>query len=200
MRIQMLAATAATALLCVSSAGLAQTAPPSAPATGTRTIDNERVSGTVTTTRNAVTLTRATELTRKSDGATATASQTRTRNEDGITASSSRTGFDGQTSSSSYTRTRTDTGATETGTITRRDGSILNLNGSVVRIDGSITANRALTDAAGATVASRNVQATRAANGQVTRNVTTTGPQRLLSRAGRPGALRPGGPRRAPQG
>jgi hypothetical protein len=200
MRIQMLAATAATALLFGASAALAQTAPPAAaPANSTRTIDNDRVSGTVTTTRDAGTINRATELTRKSDGATATANQTRTRTETGVTASSTRTGFDGQTSSSNYARTRTETGATETGSFTRRDGSTLNLTGSVVRGDGSMTANRAITDSAGATVASRNVQATRAANGQVTRNVTATGPQRLLTRAGRPGAGRPP-VRRAPQG
>jgi hypothetical protein len=197
MRIQILAATAATALLLGAGAALAQPAAPAA--TGTRTIDNDRVSGTVTTTRDAGTFNRVTELTRKSDGATATASQTRTRTETGVTASSTRTGFDGQNSSSNYARTRTETGATETGSFTRRDGSTLNLNGSVVRDNGSITANRVITDSAGATVASRNVQAIRAANGQVTRNVTATGPQRLLTRAGRPGAGRPPA-RRGPQG
>jgi hypothetical protein len=60
-----------------------------------------------------------------------------------------------------------------------------------------------LTNAQGETVASRNVQISRNADGQVTRNVQATGPQRLLRgnrlarvRANGPrGARRSGGPR-----
>jgi hypothetical protein len=164
MRIQMLACASMLALMLVAPAA-AQTAP--AAGTTTRTIDNANVTGTVTTTRDpaAGSFNRASELTRKSDGAT---------------------------TSSNYTRTRTDTGFTEAGTITGPQGNTLNLNGSVARANGTLTADRALTNAAGETVASRNLTATRAANGQVTRNLTTTGPQRLLNRAGRPAGARPG--------
>lgn len=163
MRIQMLACTSMLALMLVSPAA-AQTAP--AAGTTTKTIDNANVTGTVTTTRDpaAGSFNRTSELTRKSDGAT---------------------------SRSTYTRTRTETGFSETGTFTGRQGNSLNLNGNLTRADGSLTANRALTNAAGETVASRNLTATRAANGQVTRNLTTTGPQRLLNRMGRPAGARP---------
>jgi hypothetical protein len=134
-------------------------------------------------------------VTRKSDGATMTSSTDRARTESGFTSESTRTGFDGSTSGRTYERTRTDTGFTESGTITRRDGSTYNLNGSLVRGEGSATRDRVVTDANGATVASRNVQASRA-NGQVTRNVTATGPQRLLRTGGPRGA----GPRGAARG
>ncbi|MBU6167376.1 MAG: hypothetical protein KGQ52_14785 [Alphaproteobacteria bacterium] len=169
MRIQILACASAVALMI----GLPATAQPApaAPAAGTttRTIDNAKVTGTVTTTRDpaAGQFSRTTELTRKADGAT---------------------------SASTYTRTRTETGFTETGTFTGPQGNTLNLTGNVARANGTLTANRALTNAAGETVASRSLTATRAANGQVTRNVTTTGPQRLLNRIGRPAGARPARP------
>lgn len=191
MRIQMLACASMLALMLVAPAA-AQTAP--AAGTTTRTIDNPQVTGTVTTTRDpaAGSFSRDATLTRRSDGATATSSIDRTRADGTTTTTASRTGFNGQTSSSNITRTRTETGFTEAGTITGPQGNMLNLNGSVTRANGTLTANRALTNAAGETVASRNLTATRAANGQVTRNLTTTGPQRLLNRAGRPAGARPG--------
>ncbi len=136
--------------------------------TDTRNFDNDRASGSVTVTRDpaAGSTTRAVTATRKSDGATV---------------------------ASTITRTRTENGFTEAGTITGPQGNTLNLQGSVARVDGTLTASRALTNSAGQTVASRNVTATRAANGQVTRTVTSTGPQRLLNRVGRPPvARRPG--------
>ena len=164
MRIQMLVCAPLLALMLVAPAA-AQTAP--AAGTTTKTIDNAKVSGTITTTRDpaAGQFSREAALTRKSDGAT---------------------------TSSSYTRTRTETGFTETGSFTGPQGNTLNLNGNVTRADGTLTANRALTNAAGETVASRNLTATRAAGGQVTRNITTTGPQRLLNRIGRPAGARSG--------
>lgn len=192
MRIQMLVSAAA---LLIALPATAQTAP--AAGTTTKTIDNNKVSGTVTVTRDpaAGTFARTVDVTRKSDGATMTNSIERTRTDGSVTTATSRTGFDGRASSSEITRTRTETGFTETGTITGPQGNTLNLNGNVSRADGTLTANRALTNAAGETVASRNLTATRAANGQVTRNITTTGPQRLLNRVGRPAAMRPGGAR-----
>lgn len=163
--------TAVSALaLSLAAPAFAQSTTQAPSGTSTRNFDNDRASGTTTITRDreAGTFSRDTSVTRKSDGATMT---------------------------SSTDRTRTDTGFTESGTITRRDGSTYNLNGSLVRGDGSATRDRVVTDANGATVASRNVQASRA-NGQVTRNVTATGPQRLL-RAGGP---RAGGPRGVARG
>ena len=166
--------------LITCSAATAQTAPaPSeAPKTMTRTFDTPRVQGstTIKVDREAGMFSRQTDLTRKSDGIT---------------------------SSRTYERTRTDNGFIESGTITRADGSIYTLNGSLVRGDGGTTRERVLTNAQGETVASRNVQISRNADGQVTRNVQATGPQRLLRgnrlarvRANGPrGARRSGGPR-----
>lgn len=168
---RILSIVSALALIAAAPVFAQAAAPNAAPSgTSTRNFDNERASGTTTITRDrdAGTFSRDTSVTRKSDGATMTRSTD---------------------------RARTDTGFTESGTITRRDGSTYNLNGSLVRGEGSATRDRVVTDANGATVASRNVQASRA-NGQVTRNVTATGPQRLLRAGGPRGA----GPRGAARG
>uniref|UniRef100_UPI00286DB917 hypothetical protein n=1 Tax=Sandarakinorhabdus sp. TaxID=1916663 RepID=UPI00286DB917 len=107
--------------------------------------------------------------------------------ENGFTSDAARTGFDGRTATRYYDRTRTDSGYTETGSVTRPNGSTYNLNGSRARTENGFARDRAITNADGGTVASRNVVAARV-NGQNTRTVTSTGPQRLLTRhAGRAG-------------
>jgi hypothetical protein len=173
-------ASASVLALFLCSAAIAQTAAPA-----TRSFDNDRAAGTTTIVRDpaAGTFNRDTSVTRKSDGATMTSSTDRTKTDTGFTSESSRVGFDGRTSSRSYERTRTDTGFTETGTATRPDGSTYTLNGSRTRTDTGYNRNRAVTNAEGGTVASRNVDVARA-NGQRTRNATSTGPQRALRAGG----------------
>lgn len=157
--------------LIMCSAATAQTAPAPGEAakTMTRTFDTPRVQGstTINLDREAGMFSRQTKVTLKNDGTT---------------------------SSRTYERTRTDNGFIESGTITRADGSIYTLNGSLVRGDGGTTRERVLTNAQGETVASRHVQISRNAAGQVTRNVQATGPQRLLS-GNRLARVRANGPR-----
>ena len=95
------------AALCAPAAALAE------PRTRTVTIDTPRFEGsrTVTRDREAGTLVRDAELTRRSDGATATRHYERQRTETGFTASGTATGFNGGTRSFEVTRTRpTDAG------------------------------------------------------------------------------------------
>jgi hypothetical protein len=90
------------AVLCAPAAALAE------PATRTVTFDGPRAEGTRTVTRDreAGTLVRDTQVTRRSDGATASRHYERQRTETGFTASGTATGFNGGTRSFEVTRTR----------------------------------------------------------------------------------------------
>jgi hypothetical protein len=79
--------------------------------TRTQTFDGPKFEGsrTVTRDREAGTLSRDVEVTRKSDGAVATRSFDRQRTENGVTASGGATNFKGQTRNWSYERERTKT-------------------------------------------------------------------------------------------
>ncbi len=146
----------------------------------TRSFDNDRASGTTTIVRDDGSFSRDTNVIRKSDGAAMTRSTDRTRTDTGFTSESSRMGFDGRTASRSYERTRTDSGFTEAGSATRRNGRTYALSGSRTRTETGYNRGRAVSGSNG-TIASRNVDVARA-GGQVTRNVTTTGPRRNARR------------------
>lgn len=89
-------------VLCAPAVALAD------PVTRTVTIDGPRVEGsrTVTRDREAGTVVRDTELTRRSDGATASSHYQRQRTETGFTASGTATGFNGATRSFEASGTR----------------------------------------------------------------------------------------------
>lgn len=94
------------------------------PVTRTVTIDTPKYEGTKTITRDkeAGTLTRDADVTRKSDGATASRDYQRQRTDSGVSASGQATNFDGDTRSFDYTRTRTAHGYDATGSLTRFNG------------------------------------------------------------------------------
>lgn len=155
------------------------------PVTKTVTIDKPNFEGSRTVVRDkeAGTLSRDSELTRKSDDATAMRSYDRARTDDGFTASGSSTNLRGQTRSFNLDRSRNQTGATTTGTYTGRGGETYGLSGNRTRTDTGFTANQSVTNSAGERVYNRDRSVSRA-GGQVTRsaNVTRTegfkGPRR----------------------
>lgn len=148
------------------SAGHAQT---------TGTIDTPAYSGSRTVTRDpaAGTLSRDTELMRKSDGAVATSSFDRQKTGTGVTASGSQTGFGGNTRSFDYARERTGNGVTATGTAIGRGGQTYNYDAARTRTADGYTNSRTVTNGAGETLYSRSATGSRA-GGQITRDVSTT--------------------------
>ncbi len=157
------------------------------PVTKTVTIDKPNFEGTRTIVRDreAGTLARDSEVTRKSDGATATRSFDRARTDDGVTASGSGTNFRGQTRSFNLDRSRTETGSATNGSYTGRGGNSFDVAGSRTRTDTGFTANRSVTNAAGERVFNRDRSVSRA-DGQVNRSVNTTRAQGFRGpRAGR---------------
>ena len=126
--------------------------------TRTVTIDTPRVEGTkeITRDREEGTLTRDTELTRKSDSATATASFERQRTEDGVTRDRTATDFEGRTATSHYERERTENGWSATGERVQRDGDVIAYRGRA-RVGEHRVAKREVVTRNGERVAARSV-------------------------------------------
>jgi hypothetical protein len=145
------------------------------PVTKTLTIDKPNFEGSRTVIRDkeAGTLSRDAELTRKSDGATATRSYDRARTDDGFTASGNSTNFRGQTRSFNLDRSRNQTGATTTGTFTGRGGENYDLSGNRSRTETGFIANQSVTNSAGERVYNRDRSVSRA-DGQVMRSTSVT--------------------------
>jgi hypothetical protein len=157
------------------------------PVTKTVTIDKPNFEGTriIVRDKEAGTLSRDSEVTRKSDGAIATRSYDRARTEDGVTASGSGTNFRGQTRSFNLDRSRTETGSVTTGAFTGRGGNTFDIAGSRNRTDTGFTANQSVTNAAGERVYNRDKSVSRS-GGQVSRSVNVTRAQGFKGpRAGR---------------
>jgi hypothetical protein len=165
--------------LIIAAPALAQEA--AGPETATRSFDTSRASGSTTITRNDGDVSRDSQVTRKSDGASLTSSRDRTRDDSGFSSSATRTGFDGRTATRSYDRSRTETGFTESGSVTGRGGRSYTLDGSRSRTGSGFTRNRQIRTDEGRILASRDVEVTRD-NGQISRSVAASGPQRLLTR------------------
>ncbi|SIN68912.1 hypothetical protein SAMN02745824_1841 [Parasphingorhabdus marina DSM 22363] len=142
--------------------------------TRTVTIDTPRVEGEriITRDREAGTLDRNSELTRKSDGATATSDYNRTRTENGWVASGAQTDFQGRTRSFDYERERTENGFRANGTATGRNGETYNYDAGRRRTENGYVAGRRLQNSDGDTLYSRRVKAKRTENG-VSRTVKT---------------------------
>jgi len=117
-------------ILTLAAAGLIA-APALAQQTKTVTIDTPRYEGTRTTERDRAerSLSRETDLTRKSDGATASRDFSRQRSEDGVTRDRSSTDFQGRTATSHYERERTAHGWRASGERVQGDGDVLTYRG-----------------------------------------------------------------------
>ena len=155
----------------VLAAGLAAT-PALAQQSKTVTVDAPRYEGTRTATydHDEHTLTRETDVTRKSDGATASSSFERQRTDEGVTRDRTRTDFEGRTSSTGYERSRTADGWEAEGQQIRRNGTVADYTGQGTRTEnGSV------------------VHQTRAVNGQPAgeRTVERTHTPRQPRRGGR---------------
>jgi hypothetical protein len=143
--------------------------------TRTQTFNGPKFEGsrTVTRDREAGTLSRDVEVTRKSDGAVATRSFDRRRTDDGVTASGSATNFKGQTRDWSYERSRTENGYTASGTSTGFNGQNYTFSGNGARTENGFNRSQTLRNGAGETLYDRQVAVSRA-NGQVSRQVNVT--------------------------
>ena len=127
------------------------------PVTRTYTIDTPKVEGTKTVTRDreAGTVAKDSELTRKSDGATATREYDRAKTENGSVASGSRTQFDGNTRSWDYERTRTAHGYNAEGSLTRFNGKSYEYDARVRRGENRVARSQVLRNENGRVVAAR---------------------------------------------
>lgn len=117
-------------ILALAAAGLIA-APALAQESRTVTIDTERYEGTRTTERDRDegSLTRETDVTRKSDGATASRDFSRQRTEDGVVRDRSGTDFQGRSATSHYERERTPHGWQASGERVQRDGDVIAYRG-----------------------------------------------------------------------
>ncbi|OYW44533.1 MAG: hypothetical protein B7Z08_09355 [Sphingomonadales bacterium 32-68-7] len=119
-------------LLILAAAGLITT-PALAQQSRTTEFDNARFEGTRTVERADGTLTRDTDVTRKSDGATASSDFTRQRSEDGVSRDRIATDFQGRTATSTYDRERTPNGWSAEGQRVQRDGDVIDYTSRGVR-------------------------------------------------------------------
>lgn len=163
------------AILMIGIAAMSASAAHADPVTKTVTVDKPNYEGTRVIVRDkaAGTLTRDTDVTRKSDGATASRDYSRTRTDTGVVASGSETGFGGKTRSFDYSRTKTDTGYTASGTATGKGGRTYTYSADKVRNGSGYTSDRTVTGPAGKTLYSRDVTVDRS-GGNVTRSVDVT--------------------------
>lgn len=117
-------------ILTLAAAGLIA-APALAQQSKTVTIDTPRYEGTRTTEHDRAegSLTRETNVTRKSDGAAASRDFARQRTEDGVVRDRTSTDFQGRTASSHYERERTAHGWKASGERVQRDGDVITYRG-----------------------------------------------------------------------
>jgi hypothetical protein len=130
-------------VLILATAGLAA-APALAQQSRTVTVDAPRYEGTRTATHDPDehTLTRETDITRKSDGATASSSFERQRTDDGVTRERTSTDFEGRTSSTSSERRRTADGSESEAQHVRRDGTVADYTGQRTRTENGSVAHQ----------------------------------------------------------
>lgn len=161
--------------LLMSIAALSASTAFAEPVTKTVTVDRPNYEGSRVIVRDKAggTLTRDTDVTRKSDGATASRDYSRTRTDTGVVASGSETGFAGKTRSFDYERTRTDSGYTATGTTTGKGGRTYSYEADKVRTGTGYTSGKTVTGPRGRTLYNRDVAVDRT-GGIVTRSVDVT--------------------------
>jgi hypothetical protein len=156
-------------------AALTATAALAEPVTRTVTVDKPNYTGTRVIVRDKAegSVTRDTDVTRKSDGATSTRNYSRNRTETGVVASGSSTGFNGKTRSFDYERTRTEGGFIASGTATGRNGQTYDYSANRTRTATGYTSNRNVVNGSGRTLYNRDVAVDRS-GGNVTRSVDVT--------------------------
>lgn len=139
------------------AAMLAATAALADPVTRTYTIDTPKYEGekTVTRDREAGTVAKDSELTRKSDGAVAIREYDQARTDTGFTASGSRTQFDGDTRSWDYERTRTENGWNAQGSLTRFNGQSFDYDARLRRGEHRVAKSQVLRNDQGKVVAAK---------------------------------------------
>jgi hypothetical protein len=165
-----------TKLIWAGAAALLMTAAAVAePVTTTYTIDNDKISGTKTVTRDqqAGTVSKDSELTRLSDGAVATREYDRARTESGWAASGSTTRFNGDTRSFENVGTRNQNGYTAEGSVTGYNGQAYGYDARGHKTGNGYVRHQTLTNQDGKKVAGRHVVVNQ--NG---RHVVTRGPRR----------------------
>jgi len=142
---------AGAAALLTTSAAFAE------PVTRTYTIDTPKYEGekVVTRDREAGTVSKDADLTRKSDGAVATREYDRARTDSGVVASGSTTRFNGDTRSFDYQRTRTGHGYNAEGSLTRFNGETYDYNAKLRVGEHRVARSQVLRNDQGKVVAAR---------------------------------------------
>ncbi len=127
------------------------------PVTRTYTIDTPQYEGekVIIRDREAGTVSKDADLTRKSDGATATREYDRARTEDGFSAAGSRTQFDGDARSWDYQRARTGNGWNAEGNVTGFNGQNYDYNAKLRRGEYRVGKSQVLRNESGQVVAAR---------------------------------------------
>lgn len=150
------------------------------PRTRTVIIDSPRFEGSRTATRDreAGTLSRDAEITRRSDGATRTREYERQRTDSGVTASGSTTRFNGNTRSFDYSRQRTANGYRAEGNVTRFNGQTYEYSAAGRLTPSGFVRRQGLRNSDGDLVAGRRVAVRQRANGSVVRRSTSIRPGR----------------------
>lgn len=147
-----------TKLIWAGTAALLMTTAASAePVTRTYTIDTPKYEGEkiVTRDREAGTVSKDAELTRKSDGAAATREYDRARTDTGVIVSGSTTRFNGDTRSFDYERNRTAHGYNAEGSVTRFNGKTYDYNAKLRRGEHRVARSQVLRNDQGKIVAAR---------------------------------------------
>lgn len=142
---------AGTAALAMASIAAAE------PVTRTYTVDTPNYAGekVVTRDRDVGTVSKDSELTRKSDGAIATRTYDRARTDTGFTASGSTTRFNGDTRSWDYQRTTTAHGWNATGNVTGFNGKSYDYTARLRRGEYRVAKSQVLRNDQGKVVAAR---------------------------------------------
>lgn len=147
-----------TKLIWAGTAALLMTTVASAePVTRTYTIDTPKYEGekVVTRDREAGTVSKDAELTRKADGSIATREYDRAQTETGVVASGSTTRFNGDTRSFDYERNRTAHGYNAEGSVTRFNGQTYDYNAKLRRGEHRVARSQVLRNDQGKVVAAR---------------------------------------------
>ena len=161
-------------LITLSLTAILVASPAMAERTKTVSVDNDKVSGSKTITRDGQgNVSIDGELTRKRDGATATHNYDRTRTQSGWTASGNQTDFEGRSRGFDYQRDRTENGFEASGSGYNRRGDQFDYSAYGNRGENSRERGRNVTRN-GAVVYDRLDTAIRNDAGQIVRNRTVT--------------------------
>jgi hypothetical protein len=159
-------------LLLIAPLALA-TLPAHAQSSRSVTVDRPNYEGTRTVARDGQgSISRDTDVTRKSDGATASRDYDRTATGSGWTASGSATGFEGRTRSFDASHSRGNGSAATNATATGPNGGSVHYAGSSARTGNGYVRSQDVTTGSGRSLLSRDVAVSRG-GGQVSRSVNS---------------------------